>query len=109
MISLIFAAALSCADPATQTQATACAVAAWQASDAQLTRLYHQLPRTPNLVASERAWITYRDAECRYEHLATPEGGMYPMETAACMAAMIKDRIRLLRDAQQQNGYAEAN
>lgn len=74
-------------------------------SDAELTKLYHQLPRTPALVSSERAWIAYRDTECRYEHHADPSGAMYAGETATCAEAMTRQRIEVLRRAIAENGW----
>jgi uncharacterized protein YecT (DUF1311 family) len=81
----------------TQTDLTRNAVAGAQRADAELTQLYHRLKKTPALVAAERAWIAYRDAECRYEHHATPDGSMYPMESAMCAEAITRDRIEVLK------------
>lgn len=40
---------------------------------------YAKLEKTKELVAAERAWITYRDAECAYQVKAVEGGSMAPL------------------------------
>lgn len=62
--------AASCADPPNQMEADSCAAEQFDKADAELNRLYGALRAKldangqSNLVAAERAWITFRDIEC---------------------------------------------
>jgi uncharacterized protein YecT (DUF1311 family) len=85
------------AEAQSQSELTQQAVDGARLADAELTQLYHRLKRTQALVLAERAWIAYRDAQCRYEHHATPNGSMYGMETAMCIEALTRDRIEVLK------------
>lgn len=91
----------------TQTDLTLRAVAGAKRADAELAQIYRQFKKTQPLILAERAWIAYRDAECRYEHHATPEGSMYGMENAMCIEAMTRDRIKVLKQNldEQYEGY----
>jgi len=66
-------------------------------ADATLTALYAQFnPRSPDLTASERAWIQYRDAECAFAGDYVQGGSMQPMVVSACEAQLTNDRIKVL-------------
>lgn len=94
---LLLASACTVARAQSQSDLTINAVAASNHAERELASLYRQLPRTQALIASERAWLAYREAECRYAHHATPEGSMYGMEAAMCREAVTRQRITLLR------------
>ena len=83
----------------TQTELNLRSASEYRAADAELTAIYGRLGHPSTLIAAERAWIAYRDAECRYEHHATPEGSMYSMEDAMCKTALTRERIALLKKA----------
>ncbi len=83
----------------TQTDLNLRSASEYRSADADLTAIYGRLGHTPTLIAAERAWIAYRDAECRYEHHATPEGSMYSMEEAMCKTTLTRERIALLKKA----------
>lgn len=89
----------------TQSELTAKAAADAAEADADLTLLYRKFPKTRELIAAERAWIAYRDAECRYEHVSYPNGSMYTMEISMCVTGMTRARIELLK-RDLANGYA---
>ncbi len=80
-----------------QSDLTINAAASSARAETALSSALRQLPATPALVASQRAWAAYRDAECRYAHHATPAGSMYGMETAMCREAMARQRLAVLR------------
>lgn len=45
------------------------------------------------LLASQKAWITYRDLECKLESMGNKGGSMYSMVFASCMTNMTRKRI----------------
>jgi uncharacterized protein YecT (DUF1311 family) len=95
---LATAASAACPGDA-QMEMNACAEAAHQAAEAELTTAYAMFRPIPvALRTSERAWLAYRDAECVFEHTASPDGSMYPMEQALCLAAMDEARVKQLKD-----------
>lgn len=88
-------AQLSCPGE-TQRDMTQCAAAEYQLADTEMTRLYRGLARSTELLAAQRAWLAYRDAQCKYEHHSTPEGSMYSMEEYMCKTALTKQRSEVL-------------
>ena len=92
----------------TQREMTQCAAAEYQLADAEMTRLYRGLPRSPELLAAQRAWLAYRDAQCKYEHHATPEGSMYSMEESMCLTRLTEQRSEVLARAAEE-GYGSGD
>ena len=83
----------------TQTDLNLRSAQEYHAAEAELTAMYAKLKRTPALNAAQRAWIAYRDAECLYEHHATPDGSMYSMEELMCKTKLTRQRIAVLKEA----------
>ena len=48
------------------------------------------------LIASERAWITFRDAECNYESTVALGAPLQGFEYVDCMYAQTKTRVKTL-------------
>lgn len=48
------------------------------------------------LLASQRAWLQYRDSECRMESYAARGGSMQPMLEAQCQGRLTQARSRQL-------------
>lgn len=83
----------------------------FQKADLELNRVYRQTlkklqddgydPATrKKLIASERAWVTYRDAESEYEASAMAEGGsMYPQVADMAATRLTEERIKLLKNS----------
>jgi len=96
---LVTSVNLACAacPGANQQEMNQCAEADYQKADAELTKVYAKLDKTPELRAAERAWIAYRDAECTYETADNRGGSMEPMIYSGCMATMTKQRIAVLK------------
>jgi uncharacterized protein YecT (DUF1311 family) len=88
----------------TQVEMNECAAAEFKRTDAELNRVYSKLTRSPGLVAAERAWITYRDAECAYQRAAVSGGSMASMVDSACRSNLTKERIRLLKEDAANGG-----
>ena len=76
-------------------------------ADAKLNRVYKQIlsgisePATRRkLVASEKAWIAYRDSQAHFEASAAAEGGsMYPMVYSGTCFRLTEERITQLKKA----------
>jgi uncharacterized protein YecT (DUF1311 family) len=49
------------------------------------------------LLASQRAWITFRDAECEWQGFAARGGSMEPMLVSMCAAKLTRERIKQLQ------------
>ncbi len=97
----VFAMAQDCADPADQATMNACAEAAFEASDAELNSQYKKIVRLladdPDakaaLVDAQRAWITFRDADCAFAASGVAGGSAYPMIYANCLDGTTQQRI----------------
>jgi len=81
----------------TQTEMNICASADYKHADTELTTAYHELAQTPELIATERAWIAYRDAECAYEFGFYQGGSMAPMVYSMCMTRLTNERTAVLK------------
>jgi len=50
------------------------------------------------LLAAQRAWIGYRDAECELEGFEARGGSMEPLLVSGCKAQLTRTRTKELRD-----------
>lgn len=74
---------------------------AFKASDAELNTLYKEIEarlkddpdRARLLVAAQRAWIAFRDAECSFQDSAVAGGSAAPMIHAMCLDSRTRARI----------------
>lgn len=85
----------------TQMEMNECAGAAYEKADKRLNQVYRKLEKTPELVASEKAWIAFRDAECKYQASSVEGGSMQPMVYANCLQSLTEDRIKQLEQASE--------
>lgn len=86
----------------TQMEMNECAGIAYDKADKRLNQVYRKLERTPELVAAQRAWIAFRDAESNYQASAHEGGSMQPMIYAGSLQSLTEDRIEQLEQASQQ-------
>jgi uncharacterized protein YecT (DUF1311 family) len=84
----------------TQIEMNQCAANEYRAADRDLNAFYSKLEKTKELIAAERAWIVYRDAECAYQVKAVEGGSMAPMVQASCLADLTKQRLKQLMNDQ---------
>ena len=90
-----------CANAMDQATMNECANAAYQKSDAQLNALYKQIKQrlkgdgaaTKLFVATQRAWVAFRDAECKFSSSAVSGGSIYPTVYAECLDRLTKARV----------------
>ena len=87
-----------CGKAVTQFDMNQCADKDFQAADKTLNEVYKKVVAaqegdSTKLKAAQRAWITFRDAECSFE-IADNEGGtIYPMMYSMCLTKVTKARI----------------
>ena len=94
------AQAQECADQ-TQMGLDQCAGAAYKKTDAQLNKIYGQItarlkdaPDTKaQLVTAQKAWIAFRDAECKFLAGNAEGGSIYPMLVTQCRADLTQKRV----------------
>ena len=82
----------------TQFEMNQCAAAGAKRDDAELNRVYSKLTKSPELIAAERAWVAYRDAECTYESALDGGGSMASLTESTCRSNRTKERIKLLKE-----------
>ncbi len=99
------AATIDCAHAETQADMNACAGQDYRRSDAALNDAYRQAAARLRddaaagklLVAAQRAWIRFRDAECAFASSSVRGGSILPMIEAGCMARLTAERTRVLQ------------
>nr|WP_234710598.1 lysozyme inhibitor LprI family protein [Sinorhizobium arboris] len=79
-----------------------CADQDFKKSDAELNRLYKEIEARLKddadtkklLVTAQRAWVSYRDAECTLQRAGVGGGSMGPMIYSMCQAILTEARIK---------------
>jgi uncharacterized protein YecT (DUF1311 family) len=95
------AAADDCATAMSQRTMNECADKAYKKSDAELNALYKQIKqrlkddadKTKLLVAAPLAWVTFRNAECKFSTSAVSGGSVYPVIFSGCAGRWTRKRI----------------
>ena len=92
----------NCADPQNQAEINQCAGEEWQAADDELNMIYKKLVSRidsvyePELRKAQRAWVTFRDAECEFESMGWEGGSGRPGVQAGCLTRLTKERTSKL-------------
>jgi uncharacterized protein YecT (DUF1311 family) len=73
-------------------------IAGAQQADREIDRASDQRPTSEAVLRqAQRAWITFRDAQCTYEGYGEARGGsMEPMVYSGCRARLTRERIAQL-------------
>jgi uncharacterized protein YecT (DUF1311 family) len=103
----------NCADPQDQSTMTQCAGLDFEAADAELNNAWVEIKASAiesdtsdgggrhdyetALLASQRAWLTFRDEECFWQGFAARGGSMEPMLVSICAAKLTRERIKQLQ------------
>jgi uncharacterized protein YecT (DUF1311 family) len=109
--------AIDCDNAQTQTEMNICAAREFAASDAELNAQWEktaaamkaldaeldretdkQLGHYDTLLEGQRAWLTFRDAQCLAESFKARGGSMQPLLVAQCKTYMTELRTEQLRD-----------
>ncbi len=102
-----------CKAPETQADMTICAGKDYEKADKQLNAEYQKLRKllterdkaadadgkgaTDALVTAQRAWVTFRDANCALSGFQARGGSMEPMLISSCLADLSGKRAEELR------------
>lgn len=116
LMMILAVAASNCGDKPSQAAMTMCQAQVSERADAEMNwvwkQVYAQMQRSdreeptttgsdpgfaPALLASQRAWLTYRDAECRIESYEWRGGSMQPFTYNQCTTSLTQERTRQLR------------
>ena len=103
--------ALDCKEPLDQNTMTRCAGSDFEKADKELNELWPELKVDAEandkdtgkheyadaLLASQRAWIVFRDAECIWQGYEAHGGSLEPMIVNGCSARLTRDRIKQLQ------------
>lgn len=107
-----------CENQMDQSTMTQCAGLDFEKADAELNRVWPEVKRGAQesdagsgkteyldaLMASQRAWLAYRDAECIWQGFEAHGGSMEPMLVNACLADMTSKRIKELQGDEAAGG-----
>ena len=93
--SALIAGLLATVIPSQAQQAT------YKAADAELNRLYQKIESRLSgdaaakhkLVAAQRAWVAFRDAECTFAASGVEGGSAYPQVLEACLQDLTETRV----------------
>ena len=110
----------NCEDPQDQSTMTLCAGLDYDKADKELNKLWPSIKSAAEendkgasaeeggylkaLMASQKAWIAFRDAECTWEGFVSHGGTMEPMLVNGCLARLTQERIKQLKDGQEGLG-----
>lgn len=98
--------ALDCANASDQATMNQCAAQEHKAADKELNALYQlitaRLKSNPDskklLVGAQRAWIGFRDAECKFASSAVSGGSVYPLIYSNCVTELTKARVETFKN-----------
>lgn len=98
-------AAIDCANASDQATMNQCAGQDFKAADKELNTVYQQisgrLKANPDgkklLVSAQRAWIGFRDAECKFSSSGVTGGSVYPWVYSSCLTGVTKVRVEALK------------
>ncbi len=107
-----------CSDPQDQSTMTYCAGKDFDKADKELNALWPEIKKAAQeddanagdgkheyldaLMASQRAWLAYRDAECTWQGFYAHGGSMEPMLVNGCLARLTEERVKALKESQEQ-------
>ena len=76
----------------------------WKKSDADLNRVYQESLKKlkPEQAAlfknAQRAWLTYRDAQCEADYKMSAGGTAAPLALTQCRVTLTQERTKTLKD-----------
>ncbi|MCI0998008.1 lysozyme inhibitor LprI family protein [Pseudomonas corrugata] len=105
LLFVALAQADDCANATTQGEMNQCAAQEKNAADNELNSLYKQitarLKGNPEgkqlLVKAQRAWIGFRDTECKFSASGVEGGSVYPLIYSNCITALTKARVETFK------------
>lgn len=100
------ASAQDCSKASNQAEMNACAAEALQKADKELNALYGQIknrlkdekPKAALVTEAQRAWIAFRDAECKFAGSGVEGGSLQPMIVDSCKEDLTQARNKALAE-----------
>ena len=97
-------ASAACQNATTQLQLNECAAASYAKSDKDLNKVYRDIlarlkgpsETKTDFIAAQRAWLKYRDAQCRFEISGLEGGSVQPMIYSQCLDTLTQSRTKYL-------------
>jgi uncharacterized protein YecT (DUF1311 family) len=93
-----FSAAQAACPGDTQMEMNSCAASDYSRADEELNTVWRKLPKSKELLASQRAWIAYRDAECYFRKAQFEGGSIAPLIYSSCLSELTKQRTKIFID-----------
>jgi uncharacterized protein YecT (DUF1311 family) len=98
--------AVDCDNATDQTTMNQCAAQQNKAADKELNALYQQittrLKSNPDskklLIGAQRAWVAFRDAECKFSSAGVQGGSVYPLIYSNCVTELTKARVETFKN-----------
>jgi uncharacterized protein YecT (DUF1311 family) len=95
------ARAQSCDDAQSEAEMQVCTDKAYKASNAELNALYRKIQKRladdkdtgQLLVKAQRAWLSFRDAECAFSSSGAAGGSVYPTTLSMCLDDLTRKRV----------------
>ncbi|MGL4915460.1 MAG: lysozyme inhibitor LprI family protein [Aeromonas allosaccharophila] len=100
LMAICVQASGDCKEPMTQAAMNICAMQDYTKADAELNAAYKKLAATLDkeqlgrLKTAQRAWITFRDAQCRYEAGVYEGGSIAPLVHSSCLTKLTEQRTK---------------
>ncbi|MFL8990190.1 lysozyme inhibitor LprI family protein [Pseudomonas sp. QLc11A] len=100
------AVAVDCDNASNQATMNQCAAQQNAAADKELNALYQQITSrfkgNPDnkklLVGAQRAWVAFRDAECKFSASGVEGGSVYPLIYSNCTTELTKARVQTFKN-----------
>ncbi|WP_223480729.1 MULTISPECIES: lysozyme inhibitor LprI family protein [unclassified Pseudomonas] len=97
--------AVDCDNATDQATMNQCAAQQNKAADKELNALYQQInarlkdsPESKKqLIGAQRAWIGFRDAECKFSASGVEGGSVYPLIYSNCITDLTKARVEAFK------------
>ena len=80
-----------------QWRASLAKVKQWEASGENDPKANGGISYTQSLLTAQRAWLAYRDAECKFQIYGNAGGHELPIYRLSCLSALTKQRMRQLK------------
>jgi uncharacterized protein YecT (DUF1311 family) len=80
----------------TQTEMNICASDEFRAADARLNAAWRSLTKSADLLKAQRAWITFRDADCAFQANPYQGGSIQSLIRSTCMTGHTQTRTQQL-------------
>ncbi|MCY1396124.1 Lysozyme inhibitor LprI [compost metagenome] len=100
------AVAVDCDNASDQATMNQCAAQQNAAADKELNALYQQITSrfkgNPDnkklLVGAQRAWVAFRDAECKFSASGVEGGSVYPLIYSNCVTELTRARVQTFKN-----------